>query len=202
MAPASADPEDDSEALAQLIDGSVLAGLDADALTELLAGVTTSSGNPSDPGPNAADIDLSALGDSLTVDIGSVSLPLIGDGTNGGLLNLGDGAAAGLLNGYASSPTGDQSLSASGAVGADGSINADPGTGTDTASLDLTGLTDQLELDALTDQIVDQVALDLGEPATNGDRTGEPATAASPAHAGDQDHTRAPAPAESETMVR
>ncbi len=175
--PAAAEPGDDSEALAQLIDGSVLEGLDADALADLVAAVSTESGNPSDVGPNPATIDAALLDETALLDLGLLSLPLIGDGSNGGLLNLGPDAAAGLLNGYAASPTAEESLAASGAVGADGSIDADAGSSTEAATLDLTALLGQVGVDGLTDEIVDQVALELGALASRAEQTqpGDPA---------------------------
>src|SRR5699024_4265719 len=93
---ANAAEDDDSEARSHLIN------LDLEALgfeIDVLDAVTTESGNPSDPGANSASIDVDVL-KSLGINLPSIGLPLIGDGTNGGLIDLGDAAAAGLLNGY------------------------------------------------------------------------------------------------------
>src|SRR5690625_2399344 len=105
---ANSAPTDDSEAAAQLIEVDALA-LDA------LDAVRTESGNLSAPGPNRANIDAEVLEGLIDLEIGDIGLPLIGDGTNDGLLDLGDAAAAGVLNGYAESPDETSSIAASGA---------------------------------------------------------------------------------------
>src|SRR5699024_4182550 len=142
--------------------------LDLEALgfeIDVLDAVTTESGNPSDPGANSASIDVDVL-NSLGINLPSIGLPLIGDGTNGGLIDLGDAAAAGLLNGYAASPESTESTAASGAVGADGAIDADAGSSTDLARVDLTGPLGQLGVDGLTAQIIDELSLELGAVAS------------------------------------
>ncbi|HLR55379.1 MAG TPA: choice-of-anchor G family protein, partial [Actinomycetales bacterium] len=131
---AFAAPSDDSEAEAHLINLDLNAlGLDLDVLDA----ITTATGYPSEEGPNSAAIDVGVL-NALGITLPGISLPLIGDGDNGGLLDLGDQAAAGLLNGYAASPSEVDSLAASGAVGADGAIDVDAGSSTDPARVDLT----------------------------------------------------------------
>src|SRR5690625_3344707 len=105
---AFAAPDDDSEAQAHLIN------LDLNALGlefDVLDAITTDSGYPSDEGANSANIDVGIL-NALGLTIPGINLPLIGDGTNGGLLDLGAAAAAGLLNGYAASPSAAESLAA------------------------------------------------------------------------------------------
>src|SRR5690625_5104144 len=159
---AFAAPDDDSEAQAHLIN------LDLNALgleLDVLDAITTDAGYPSDKGANSANIDVGIL-NALGLTIPGINLPLIGDGTNGGLLDLGDAAAAGLLNGYAASPSAVESLAASGAVGADGAIDVDAGSSTDPSRVDLTGLLGQLGIDELTDQIIDELSLELGALAS------------------------------------
>src|SRR5690625_3876 len=159
---AFAAPDDDSEAQAHLIN------LDLNALGlefDVLDAITTDSGYPSDEGANSANIDVGIL-NALGLTIPGINLPLIGDGTNGGLLDLGAAAAAGLLNGYAASPSAVESLAASGAVGADGAIDVDAGSSTDPARVDLTGLLGQVGVDGLTDAIIDELSLELGALAS------------------------------------
>ncbi len=159
---AFAAPSDDSEAEAHLINLDLNAlGLDLDVLDA----ITTASGYPSEEGPNSAAIDVGVL-NALGITLPGISLPLIGDGDNGGLLDLGDQAAAGLLNGYAASPSEVESLAASGAVGADGAIDVDAGSSTDPARVDLTGLLGQVGVDGLTDAIIDELSLELGALAS------------------------------------
>src|SRR5690625_252366 len=159
---AFAAPDDDSEAQAHLIN------LDLNALGlefDVLDAITTDSGYPSDEGANSDNIDVGIL-NALGLTIPGINLPLIGDGTNGGLLDLGAAAAAGLLNGYAASPSAVESLAASGAVGADGAIDVDAGSSTDPARVDLTGLLGQVGVDGLTDAIIDELSLELGALAS------------------------------------
>src|SRR5699024_7739723 len=113
-AAAAAPSEDDlSGALAELID------LDALGL-EVVDAVQVGSGYPSEPGPEHSDINLGALDDALEVQIGGLTLPLLTDGEEPGLLQIGE---AGALNGYAASPSAISSTAASGAVGDDGAID-------------------------------------------------------------------------------
>ncbi|MEE6295524.1 choice-of-anchor G family protein, partial [Georgenia sp. MJ278] len=150
-----AEPTDDSEARAQLIavDGLGLDVLDA---------IRTESGNLSSPGPNRADIDAEVLEGLIGLEIGALDIPLIADG-DGGLLDLGGSAAAGLLNGYAASPSDTSSIAASGLVTADGALDFDAATdGTDFARLDLTAVLGQLDVDGVTDAVVDDLSLGLG----------------------------------------
>ncbi|UFU03547.1 YPDG domain-containing protein [Ruania suaedae] len=165
LTPANAIPSDDSEALAELINLDAL-GLDA------VDAITTESGNPSDPGPNSADIDASVLEGIVGINVGGVTLPLIGNGTAGsGLLDLGDNAAAGLLNGYASSPDFQSSVAASGAITGEGSINPDAIDGGPVATVDLTAPLEQLGLDGVTDEVVDQLGIQLGAIASRAEVT-------------------------------
>src|SRR5690625_4852544 len=159
---AFAAPSADSEAEAHLINLDRCArGLGLD----VLAAITTATGCPSEAGPNSAAIDVGVL-HALGITLPGISLPLIGDGANGGLLDLGDQAAAGLLNGYAASPSEVESLAASGALGADGAIDVDAGSSTDPARVDLTGLLGQVGVDGLTDAIIDELSLELGALAS------------------------------------
>ncbi|WP_194928672.1 YPDG domain-containing protein [Pseudactinotalea sp. HY158] len=169
--PASAATGDESEAQARLIDGSLLSSLDVTLLDDLLAAVTTEAGNPSDAGPNNGSVDVGALADNLAVDVGSISLPLIDDGANGGLLDLGVGAGLGVLNGYAAAPNGQEAHAASGAVTGQGAIDVGESGDAMMARVDLTALLGQLGIDGLTDTVVDDLSIGLGALATTADQT-------------------------------
>ncbi|WP_299276026.1 choice-of-anchor G family protein, partial [uncultured Georgenia sp.] len=136
---ANSAPTDDSEAAAQLV---AVDGLGLD----LVEAIRTSAGNLSKPGEHRSTIDVGVLEELIGLEIARFDLPLIGDGTNGGLLDLGDLAAAGLLNGYAAAPGPVTATAASGAVGADGALDLDAGSSTEMAHLDATALLEQLGL--------------------------------------------------------
>ncbi|NMA76923.1 MAG: choice-of-anchor G family protein, partial [Actinomycetales bacterium] len=149
LPPALAAEEDQSEALGRVINTDILS-LD-------LADVGTSqSGFPSDAGPNSDPLNLELLS-ALNLDVGTVSLPLIGTETEGGLLHLGE---VGAVSSYAASEDGQSSVASAGAVGDDGALDLD-GIAGDTygsAKVDLTDLLGQGGVDGLTDQIVDEVS--------------------------------------------
>ncbi|MGO2541779.1 MAG: choice-of-anchor G family protein, partial [Specibacter sp.] len=157
MGGASAAPEDDSEAMGQVISTDLLT-------LDLLDVATSTAGNPSNLGPNAEPINLELLG-ALGLDLGSLTLPLLNDGTNSGLLDLG---ALGVLNSYASAPTATEAAAAAGAVGEDGAIAVDGNAGgkTGNAKVDLTSLLAQLGLDPATDPIVRELSLEIGALAS------------------------------------
>ncbi|WOF22674.1 choice-of-anchor G family protein [Microbacterium betulae] len=158
MTAANALESDDSEALGQVIASDVLGA-------DLLAAASSASGNPSDPGPNATPINLELLG-GLTVDLGGgLALPLITSGATPGLLDLGE---VGALSSYASSETGTTSTASAGAIGADGAlaIDADNTGEFGPATVNLTDVLDQVGVAGLTDEIVDNLALEIGAVAS------------------------------------
>ncbi|MGP5132566.1 choice-of-anchor G family protein, partial [Brachybacterium tyrofermentans] len=166
--PALAAESDLSEAQGRVIN--------ADVLPLDLADVGTSqSGFPSDAGPNSDPLNVGALNQNLNLDLGTISLPLIGTETEGGLLELGE---AGALSSYASSPDGQSSVASAGAVGNDGALDLDGiGNGTyGSATVDLTDLLGQAGVDGLTDQIVDELSLQLGALGSTATATGDQAT--------------------------
>ncbi|WP_188701509.1 choice-of-anchor G family protein, partial [Microbacterium nanhaiense] len=163
---ATAAETDDSESLAQMIASDllneVIGGLTDEQLLDV--GVTT-SGNPSDEGANFNPLNIGALG-LLDVNLPTVNLPLLKtpDQENG-LLDLGN---AGLVNSFGHSPTATSSKAAAGVVTEDGAINVDginEGS-TDFASVDLIDLLRQLNLEGVSDAIVDGLSLDLGALAS------------------------------------
>ena len=152
----------ESLARAQLIEVDGL-GLDVLDVT------TTDAEYPADPGPTTSAIDVAALESLVGLEIPALQLPLVGDGSNGGLLDLGDAAGAGLLNGYASATDHSLATAASGTVTDDGALNLSPvedPSDTDLTRLDLTALLDDHRVSGLTDAVVDEVSLGLGALAS------------------------------------
>ncbi|MGL3805203.1 choice-of-anchor G family protein [Paeniglutamicibacter sp. R2-26] len=154
---------DQSEALGQVISSELLS-------LDLLETAISQAGYPTLVGPNSDPINLSLL-ELLGINVGTLALPVIDNGTNNGLLNLG---SLGTLNSFGASPSGTQAKSAAGAVTSDGAVAVDPdneGGGANSATIDLTALLDQLNVSGLTDQIVDEVALKLGAVASTAEKT-------------------------------
>lgn len=144
--------------------------VEVDALTlDTLDAVTTAAEYPRSPGPHTAAVDADVLGRLLGLRLPGIGLPLIGDGTEPGLLDLGPAAGLGLLNGYAATADRTTARAASGTVTDDGAVDlspvADPAD-TDLARLSLTALLADLEVDGLTDRLVDDVSLGLGALGT------------------------------------
>ncbi|WP_158539329.1 choice-of-anchor G family protein [Renibacterium salmoninarum] len=157
-------PTDQSEGQAQVLRSDLFANIPVANLG------FTNTGNPSNPGPSSTPLNLGLLVNE-NVNLGSLTLPLIGNGTNGGLLNLG---ALGALNSYSTSPSGTKSSASSGLVGADGAIQVSPGSGVgaNPAYVDLTSLFGQLGIAGLTNEILDQARVELGALASQADQTG------------------------------
>jgi len=154
---------DDSEALGQVLDSSLLTG-------ELLDASEAQAGNPSAPGPDTTPLNLSLL-DVADVDLGSgVSLPLVSAPGGGGLLELGN---IGALNSYANADEITHALASAGVVGEDGAINLDPSNpgAYENSTIDVTNLLKQAGLDVVTDGIADEVALELGAVASTAEET-------------------------------
>ncbi|QCR18300.1 cell wall-binding repeat-containing protein [Agrococcus sp. SGAir0287] len=138
----------------------------------LLDAATAYTGTSEAVNPVANDLTLDSdlLGASIGVTSG-LQLPLIDNGTNSGLLALGE---AGALSSYAAT-TSATSVAASGVLGADGAIAVDedqaPGT-PPAAIVDLTQVLDQLGVAGLTDQIVEELQLEVGAFAARAETDG------------------------------
>ncbi|MGO2529197.1 MAG: choice-of-anchor G family protein, partial [Microbacterium gubbeenense] len=163
---ATAADSDQSESLAQVISSDllndVIGGLTGEQLLDV--GVVT-SGNPSDEGENFNPLDVEALG-LLDVSLPTINLPLLSTPEQpNGLLDLGN---AGLINSFGHSPSPTESKAASGVVTADGAINVDAINegSTDFASVDLIDLLRQLNLDGVSDAVIDELSLNLGALAS------------------------------------
>ena len=145
---------DQSEGLGRVINADVLS-------LDLADAGTSQSGFPSDAGPNANPLNVGVINDSVALDLGTTTLPLIGDENNVGLLHLGQ---VGAVSSFASSPDALNSTASAGAVGEGGALDLDGiANGTyGSARVDLTTLLEQAGVDGLTDQIVDELSLELG----------------------------------------
>ncbi|MFB4349379.1 choice-of-anchor G family protein [Microbacterium sp. CR_7] len=165
----AADPTDPSAAQGQIIQlpADLLGGLDIATLGHTL------TSNPSAPGPELGGLDLTALG-ALSIDVGSLNVPLLTDGTTPGLLQLGD---LGSAQSFSSSPTQTQSIASSGTITSGGAIDAGAIDGSVTpGTLDLTGLFDQLDVAGLTDAVLDQASIGIGALASRAESNTDAAT--------------------------
>ncbi|WP_176697132.1 choice-of-anchor G family protein [Microbacterium sp. 3J1] len=160
----AADPSDPSVAQGQIIQlpAGLLGGLDIAAL-----GHTVTS-NPSAPGSELGGLDVGVL-EALSIDVGTLNVPLLTDGTTPGLLQLGD---LGGTQSFSSSPTQTQSVASSGTVTSGGAIDTGAIDGSTTpAQLELTDLFDQLGVAGLTDAILDEASIGIGALASRADST-------------------------------
>src|SRR5699024_5864390 len=81
---------------------------------------------------------------------------------------------AGALNAYGHAPQYNNAKASAGAVGSDGALNLDDINNGDygNANVDLTAVLKQLGLDGVTDQVVDDLSLELGAIASTADSNG------------------------------
>ncbi|MGW9551485.1 choice-of-anchor G family protein, partial [Citricoccus zhacaiensis] len=160
---AQAAPEDDSEARARIIDASLFA-------SDLAAVGEAASGNPSAAGPDTGTID-AALLEALEIDLGALQLPVVGSEGTPGLLQIGE---LGALSSYASSPSAYSSTASAGVVGENGAVSLDVAEAAGppaNTTINLTDLLDQLGVDGLTDEIVQEISLELGAVASTASQT-------------------------------
>ena len=143
--------------------------ISTDLLTlDLLDTATSIADFPGNKGSNHEPINLTLL-NALKLNLGTLQLPLLNDGTNSGLLDLG---ALGVLNSYAAAPSGAQANAAAGVVGEDGAIAIDgnPGGATGNARIDVTSLLNQLGASVVTADVIDKVALEVGALASTAEK--------------------------------
>ncbi|WP_193084538.1 choice-of-anchor G family protein [Brevibacterium aurantiacum] len=158
------DPNEEAEALGQLVQSELLDGQLVDA-----AGAYSSF--PSNPEEAKTPLNAEALS-ALDLDLGNgVSLPVISEPGGEGLLKLGE---AGALNAYGNAPSADSAKASAGAVGKDGALNVDDINNGDygNAEVDLTQVLGQAGLDGVTDNIVDELSLSLGAVASTAEANG------------------------------
>ncbi|MGW9021338.1 choice-of-anchor G family protein, partial [Leucobacter chromiiresistens] len=144
-------------------------GLWIDGLGLDVASTASSSTEfPGAAGPETSGLDLALL-QTATVDANGLTLPLLSDGTNGGLLALGD---LGALSSYSASPSATSSVASSGIITEDGGIDLgpvnDPSSFTP-AQLDASALVRQLLGDAVADELLDEATLSVGALASRVD---------------------------------
>ncbi|MFC7431476.1 MULTISPECIES: choice-of-anchor G family protein [unclassified Agrococcus] len=165
VAPATAAPDDPEQALARVLGSNLIeAGL-LDA-----ASAYTGTSEAANPVANPLTVDSELLGASVGVAPG-LELPLIDDGTQDGLVSLGQ---AGTLSSYAATTAGS-SVAASGVLAADGAIAVDeaqaPGT-PPAATVNLTQALDRLGVGSITDEIVEELRLEVGAFAARAETDG------------------------------
>ncbi|MFE7196955.1 choice-of-anchor G family protein [Microbacterium oxydans] len=155
----AANPNDPSVAQGQIIQlpAALLGGLDIAALGHTL------TSNPAAPGSELGGLNVGLL-EALNIDVGTLNVPLLTDGTTPGLLRLGDLGAA---QSFSSSPTQTQSIASSGTITAGGAIDAGAVDGSvNPGTLELTDLFDQLAVAGLTDAVLDQASIGIGALAS------------------------------------
>ncbi|SDS79167.1 LPXTG-motif cell wall anchor domain-containing protein [Brevibacterium sandarakinum] len=158
------DPNEDAEALGQLVQSDLLDEQLVDA-----AGAYSSF--PSNPEEAKTPLNAEAL-NAIGLDLGNgVSLPIVSQPDGDGLLKLGE---AGALNSYGYAPSADSAKASAGAVGKDGALNIDDINNGDygNAEVDLTQVLGQAGLDGVTDNIVDELSLSLGAVASTAEAKG------------------------------
>ena len=158
------DPNEDAEALGQLVQSDLLDEQLVDA-----AGAYSSF--PSNPEEAKTPLNAEAL-NAVDLDLGNgVSLPVVSQPGGDGLLELGE---AGALNSYGYAPSADSAKASAGAVGEDGALNLDDinNGAYGNANVNLTQVLSQAGLDGVTDQIVDELSLELGAVASTAEAKG------------------------------
>ncbi|MFJ2532658.1 choice-of-anchor G family protein [Microbacterium maritypicum] len=165
----TANPNDPAVAQGQIIQlpAALLGGLDIAALGHTL------TSNPAAPGSELGGLDVDLI-EALNIDVGTLNVPLLTDGTGPGLLRLGDLGAA---QSFSSSPTQTQSIASSGTITTGGAI--DTGAidgGVNPGTLELTDLFDQLAVAGLTDAVLDQASVGIGALASRAESNAAAAT--------------------------
>jgi hypothetical protein len=159
-----ANPNDPSVAQGQIVQlpADLLGGLDIAALGH------TITSNPAAAGPELGGLDLALL-EALSIDVGTLNVPLLTDGTTPGLLQLGDLGGA---QSFSSSPTQTQSIASAGAITSGGAIDAGAIDGSvNPGTLELTDLFDQLNVAGLTDAVLDEASIGIGALASRAEST-------------------------------
>ncbi len=155
----AANPNDPSVAQGQIIQlpAALLGGLDIAALGHTL------TSNPAAPGSELGGLNVGLL-EALNIDVGTLNVPLLTDGTTPGLLRLGDLGAA---QSFSSSPTQTQSIASSGTITSGGAVDTGAIDGSvNPGTLELTDLFDQLAVAGLTDAVLDQASIGIGALAS------------------------------------
>ncbi|GAA1846794.1 choice-of-anchor G family protein [Brevibacterium marinum] len=163
-AAAEQNPNEDAEALGQLVQSDILD-------EQLIDAAGAYSSFPSNPEEAKTPLNAEAL-NAIDLDLGDgVSLPVISQPDGDGLIKLGE---AGALNSYGYAPSADSAKASAGAVGKDGALNVDDVNNGDygNAEVDLTQVLSQAGIDGVTDSIVDELSLSLGAVASTAEANG------------------------------
>lgn len=129
---------------------------------DVVGAATTQSEYPGNPSPAADPLNLSVLGGLASLQVGTVSLPVIKPSdTDPGLLRLGN---LGAISSYSSSPNVTTSVASSGLINSDGSLNIDAASSGQygTARLDANSLLTQIIDPSLVNTLVDEAAVEIG----------------------------------------
>ncbi|WP_344251149.1 choice-of-anchor G family protein, partial [Brevibacterium sanguinis] len=161
------DPDELAEAHGQVIDTDLITA-------DLLDVSSARSTYPSSPEADHTPLDVAAL-QALSIQLPNVSLPLISGEDGNGLLHLGE---VGALNAFGHAPSFDSAVASAGAVGQDGAINVDPDNpgAYGNATVSLTPLLEQLGLSDVTDEVVDELSLELGALASRAEADADSVT--------------------------
>lgn len=142
-------------------------GLWVDALNlNLAGGAEANSAYSADKGPNRDALNVSLLGGAASINLGTITLPLIKDAQHtNGLLDLG---SLGAISSYGASPTLTKSNAASGLITQEGAINVDAAKDSDfkPANLDLSALLTQVLGQQITDTVLDKATINIGAVAS------------------------------------
>lgn len=132
----------------------------------------TLSDNDENPGPITDPLNLSVLNGLASVDIGTISLPLIKPGAaDPGLLQLGN---LGVISSYSSSPDATNSTASTGLINSDGAINVDAvnNGGYGFATLDANALLGQIIGQPAVDALLDQASIQIGALGSRASKSG------------------------------
>ncbi len=163
-AAAQQNPNEDAEALGQLIESDLFKG-------QLLDIASAYSSAPGSIDAESTPLDVDAL-NALKIDLGDgISLPLASEPDGGGLLEIGN---AGTLNAFGHASEYNNALASAGAVGTDGALNIDDVNAGKygNANVNLTTLFEQLGVEGVTNEIVDDLSLELGAIASTANSDG------------------------------
>ena len=141
---------------------------DQDAFLELLDAIRVQAQFPGTTA-DSADIDVTLLA-GIDLLISGISIPLTDI--------LGIEGAAGVLGANASTPAGNEAFASAGVLNDDGSIDlaANAGASGVQTNLDLTEILAGSGVDAITDQVIDELSLRIGAVSASAERNGDEVT--------------------------
>ena len=131
---------------------------------DVVGTANASSDFPDNAGANGDDLDVELLKNLVTLNLGTINLPLIKDPDNPaaeGLLDLG---SLGAISSYAESPSTTHSVASSGLITSNGALDlqAQNQPGFESAKVDLGALLDQLLTQTVADSVLNEATIDIG----------------------------------------